>query len=62
MLAFIFTLESLALALGCQRSQLLLGLQGAAQTNVAQDKLGLLWTSEWLLVLRGITDMRAYFG
>ncbi|MEO8611558.1 MAG: DUF5682 family protein [Chloroflexota bacterium] len=61
MLGFIFTLESLALALGCQRSQLLLGLQGAAQNTIAPDKIGLLWTSEWLLGLRSIADMRAYF-
>jgi hypothetical protein len=61
MLSFIFTLESLALSLGCQRNQLLIGLQGAAQANVAPDKLGLLWTSEWMLGLHQITDMRLYF-
>jgi hypothetical protein len=62
MLGFIFTLESLALSLGCQRSQLLIGLQSAAQSTVVPDKLGLLWSSEWLLGLRGIADMRAYFA
>jgi hypothetical protein len=62
MLGFIFTLESLALALGCQRSQLLLGLQGAGQSDVPPDKIGLLWASEWLLGLRGVAEMRAYFG
>jgi hypothetical protein len=62
MLGFIFTLESLALSLGCQRNQLLVGLQGAAQQQVAPDKLGLLWASEWLLGLRPISEMRAYFN
>jgi hypothetical protein len=61
MLGFIFTLESLALSLGCQRNQLLVGLQGAAQQEVKPDKLGLLWASEWLLGMRSITEMRAYF-
>lgn len=60
MLGFIFTLESLALALGCQRNQLLLGLQGAAQNEIPPDKLGLLWTSEWLLGLRDIASMREF--
>ncbi|MCQ3931308.1 MAG: hypothetical protein DPW16_12700 [Chloroflexi bacterium] len=60
MLGFIFTLESLALALGCQRNQLMLGLQGAAQNEIPPDKLGLLWTSEWLLGLRDIASMREF--
>ncbi|HEX2619617.1 MAG TPA: DUF5682 family protein, partial [Phototrophicaceae bacterium] len=61
MMGFIFTLESLALALGCQRSQLLLGLQGAAQSTIVPDKIGLLWTGEWLVGQRGIAEMRDYF-
>lgn len=58
MLSFIFTLESLALSLGCQRSQLLLGLQGAAQEQIPPDKIGLLWTSEWFLKLKTLNEMR----
>jgi len=61
MLGFIFTLESLALSLGCQRNQLLVGLQGAAQLNTVPEKIGLLWSSEWLLGLRSIQDMRDFF-
>ena len=61
MLGFIFTLESLALALGCQRSQLLIGLQGAALAPIVPDKIGLLWTSEWVLGLRAVGDMRTFF-
>lgn len=61
MLGFIFTLESLALALGCQRSQLLIGLQGAALAPIVPEKMGLLWTSEWVLGLRPVGDMRTFF-
>lgn len=61
MLNFIFTLESLALALGCQRSQLLIGVQQAAQEESDPEKLGLLWTTEWLLNLRSLDEMRAFF-
>src|SRR5919109_1251647 len=49
MLGFIFTLESFALALGSQRNQLLVGVQQAAAVDVSPDKLGLLWSAEWLL-------------
>jgi hypothetical protein len=63
MLGFIFTLESLALSLGCQRNQLFIGLQGAAaQGQIAPDKIGLLWVSEWLVGLRSIATMREYFA
>jgi hypothetical protein len=61
MLGFVFTLESLALSLGCQRSQLLIGLQGTAQVQVTPDKLGLLWASEWMLGLRTVGEMRSFF-
>ncbi len=61
MLGFIFTLESLALSLGCQRSQLLIGVQGAALQDIPPDKIGLLWTTEWLLKQRTVATMRAYF-
>lgn len=61
MLGFIFTLESLALSLGCQRSQLLIGIQQAAQEDCDPAKLGLLWTTEWLLNLRSLEQMREFF-
>ncbi len=61
MLGFIFTLESLALALGCQRRQLLISVQQAGQEEVPPDKIGLLWATEWLLNLREVATMRAYF-
>ncbi len=61
MLGFIFTLESLALALGCQRRQLLISVQQSAQEEVPPEKIGLLWATEWLLSLRGVATMRAYF-
>jgi len=61
MLGFIFTLESLALALGCQRRQLLISVQQSAQEEIPPEKIGLLWATEWLLNLRGVATMRAYF-
>lgn len=61
MLSFIFTLESLALSLGCQRSQLLIGIGQAAQEDSDPAKLGLLWTTEWLLNLRTLEQMREFF-
>lgn len=61
MLGFIFTLESLALSLGCQRSQLLIGINQAAQEDSDPAKLGLLWTTEWLLNLRTLEQMREFF-
>lgn len=60
MLGFIFTLESLALTLGCQRNQLLIGVQQAAYAEIPPDKLGLLWAAEWLLGLRDVPTMRAH--
>ena len=60
MLRFIFTLESLALSFGCQRSELLIAVR---QASTADDpvKLGLLWCAENVLQLRRIADLRAYF-
>lgn len=62
MLGFIFTLESLALSLGCNRSQLLIGIKLASQGLDDPAKLGLLWTTEWLLSLRTIEQIRDFFN
>lgn len=62
MLGFIFTLESLALSLGCNRSQLMIGVQQASQELEDPAKLGLLWTTEWLLSRRTIEQMREFFN
>jgi Family of unknown function (DUF5682) len=62
MLSFIFTLESLALALGCQRSQLLISIQQTAQTIEDPAKMGLLWTAEWLLKLKDLAVIRSFFA
>jgi hypothetical protein len=61
MLAFIFNLESLALALGCSRSQLVIAVQQAGPVTEDPNKLGLLWAAEWLLTLRRIEDIREFF-
>lgn len=61
MLGFIFTLESLALSLGCNRSQLTIGVQQAAQVAHDPAKLGLLWTTEWLLKKRTLEEIRGFF-
>lgn len=61
MLGFIFTLESFALALGSQRNQLIISIQQSAMVAVPADKLGLLWTGEWLLNMRTIPTIRTHF-
>ncbi|VTS04092.1 DUF5682 family protein [Tuwongella immobilis] len=61
MLSFLFTLESLALSLGCQRSQLLIAVQQAGPVTSDPPKLGLLWSAEWVLGLRTIDQIRIYF-
>lgn len=61
MLGFIFSLESLALSVGCQRSELLISVELAGKGEVAPDKLGLLWVAEWLLNRRSIQSMREFF-
>jgi hypothetical protein len=61
MLAFVFNLESLALSLGCSRSQLVIAVQQAGPVTDDPNKLGLLWAAEWLLALRRVEDIRAFF-
>ncbi|MGB1250750.1 MAG: DUF5682 family protein, partial [Candidatus Promineifilaceae bacterium] len=61
MFSFIFTLESLALSLGCSRSQLLIAVQQIDSETTDPAKLGLLWTAEWLLQLRTLDEIRAFF-
>jgi hypothetical protein len=60
MLAFIFNLESLALSLGCDRSQLLIAVRQSAGTD-DPNKVGLLWAAEWVLGLRDVESIRAFF-
>jgi hypothetical protein len=61
MLAFIFNLESLALSLGCNRSQLLIAIQQSAPVTDDPNKIGLLWSAEWLLGLRTVEAIREFF-
>lgn len=61
MLAFVFTLESLALSLGCQRSQLAIAVRQSGPVTDDPHKTGLLWTAEWLLGLRAVETIRAFF-
>ncbi|MEQ9074663.1 MAG: DUF5682 family protein [Sandaracinaceae bacterium] len=60
MLAFVFTLESLALSLGCDRSELHIALEQADTDD--PNKLGLLWVAEWLLDLKTEADVRAAYA
>ncbi len=62
MLAFIFNLESLALSLGCNRSQLLIAIQQSAPVTDDPNKVGLLWSAEWLLGLRTVESIREFFA
>jgi Family of unknown function (DUF5682) len=60
MLAFIFNLESLALSLGCDRSQLLIAVRQSAGAD-DPNKIGLLWAAEWVLGMRDVNQIRAFF-
>jgi hypothetical protein len=60
MLAFLFNLESLALALGCDRSQLVIAVRQSAAAD-DPNKLGLLWAAEWVLGSRTVEQIRAFF-
>ena len=61
MLGFIFTLESLALSLGCDRSQLTIAMGLAAEVETSPDKLGLLWAAEYLLGVKTQQEIRGFF-
>ena len=60
MLAFLFTLESLALSFGCQRTQLVIAIGQASPLTTDPAKLGLLWASEWLLGVKEIEEIRGF--
>lgn len=61
MLQFIFTLESLALSLGCERSQLVIAIRQAAPVTTDPPKLALLWAAECVLRLRDVASLRSHF-
>lgn len=61
MLQFILTMESLALSLGCGRSELVIAIRQAGLTTVDPVKLSLLWSVECVLQLRSIAALRAQF-
>ncbi|MEO1270214.1 MAG: hypothetical protein AAFX99_19170, partial [Myxococcota bacterium] len=61
MLAFLFALESLALSLGCSRSQVMIAVQQAGAITTDPPKLGLLWAAEWLLQIRDGASVRHEF-
>ncbi|MDG3004335.1 DUF5682 family protein [Paludisphaera mucosa] len=61
MLQFIFTLESLALSLGCERSQLVIAVRQAGPVTADPPKLALLWAAECVLRLRDVASLRARF-
>jgi hypothetical protein len=60
MLAFMFTLESLALSFGCERSQFLIAIGQCASVTEDPAKLGLLWSAEWLLGTRDVGQIRSF--
>ncbi len=59
MLAFIFTQEALAFAMGCERSQLLIALSLSEPEDPA--KLALWWAAQWLVGQRDEADVRTDF-
>ncbi|HHO54423.1 MAG TPA: hypothetical protein ENK18_27025 [Deltaproteobacteria bacterium] len=60
-LSFVFTLESLALTMGCSRSQLVIAIEHASTTAAEPEKLGLLWAAEWLVQLKDEDAVRRSF-
>ncbi|MGL6095842.1 MAG: DUF5682 family protein, partial [Fimbriiglobus sp.] len=61
MLAFLFTMEGLALSLGCSRSQFEIAVRQSGPRTTDLTKLGLLWTTEWLLGVRTVDAIRQHF-
>ena len=61
MLRFVFTLESLALSLGSQRSQLVIAIRQSADGTSDLPKLALLWSAECVLALRDVASLRERF-
>jgi hypothetical protein len=61
MLAFLFTMEGLALSLGCSRTQFEIAVKQSGPRTSDHTKLGLLWTTEWLLGLRTADAIRQHF-
>ena len=62
MLSFVFTLEGLALAMGCNRSQLVIAVEHAATQASEPEKLGLLWATEWLVQHRDDAGVHRAFS
>lgn len=62
LLSFVFQLESLALSLGCNRSQLVIAVAQAGPQTDDPNKLGLLWTAQWLLGQRDAASIREFFA
>ncbi|MFD9943072.1 DUF5682 family protein [Nonomuraea sp. NPDC059023] len=60
MLGFLFTMESLALSLGCDRAQLELAVQQSHPTVPA--KVALLWTARYQLGLLSMAELRELVG
>ena len=61
MLQFIFTLESLALSLGCERSQLVIAVRQSQPEMHDFPKQALLWSAECVLQLRDLSSLRTHF-
>jgi hypothetical protein len=61
MLCFVFTLESLALSLGCDRSELLIAIRQSGHVSITADKLGLLWSAQLLLGEKSADEIREFF-
>lgn len=61
MLQFIFTLESLALSLGCSRSQLVIAIGQSHPDSTDFSKQALLWSAQCVLQLRDLKTLRSHF-
>jgi hypothetical protein len=61
MLEFVLTLESVALSLGCERSQFVIAIKQAGHAETDPVKRGLLWSTECVLGLRDFESLRRHF-
>jgi hypothetical protein len=62
MLNFIFNLESLALSLGCNREQLFVSISQIPENELDPQKAGLLFGAQWLLKMKEISELDAFFN
>ncbi|MBN2533403.1 MAG: hypothetical protein JXB88_10945 [Spirochaetales bacterium] len=62
MLSFVFNLESLALASGCNREQLFVSINQIAENELDPRKAGLLYSAKWLLKMKDLNELDEFLN